>query len=279
MTTQGWRVMGLGAPFLFACSLLAAVDGTATPPRQMPTEAGTTIEVPSRAPNLTPDSGAVTEPEQIWIMRPGPGSRLVSPIQVQGQADATFENQLSLRLISREGEILTETSATIEAPLGKGGPFAGEVTFPVSENRPALLQVYSSSPRDGGTIHLSSVPVTLLAEGPEQIESPPGYAEAIRIEAPQAGDTLSGGSVTVTGHGRASFENNLVVELIGPGGESLAESAVTVAASDLGQPGGFEVQLRYGSSAGGPGRIVVWDPSPIFGGPVHLASVEVHLKP
>jgi hypothetical protein len=47
----------------------------------------------------------------------------------------------------------------------------------------------------------------------------------------------------------------------------------------MGQPGDFNVELSYSLSQAGPGRIVVLDPSPAFGGPVHLASVEVELRP
>jgi hypothetical protein len=275
-----WRVVLLGAPFLFACSLLSNAVETTQPTRQIAAATGTPSEaLPTKAPTPTPADAGMADPEAIWIRQPGPTSRLTSPLLVEGQADATFENHLGLSLISMEGEILAETNTSIEAPIGRGGAFAVEMTFMVTEDRPALLQVFANSARDGGTTHLASVPITLLATGTSQIEPPPSLAETIQIHTPGAGETVSGGSVTVVGFGWASFESNLVVEVLGPDRDQLAKSPVTVAAPDTGQPGEFQLELTYEIEGPAPGRIVVWDPSPAFGGPVHLASVEVQLAP
>ncbi|HLC04664.1 MAG TPA: hypothetical protein VJK02_16640 [Anaerolineales bacterium] len=64
-----------------------------------------------------------------------------------------------------------------------------------------------------------------------------------------------------------------------PTGNVVASQAVIVNAPDLGQPGPYTADLPYGVAASGPGRVVVRDVSPAFGGDVHPASVEVDLKP
>jgi hypothetical protein len=83
----------------------------------------------------------------------------------------------------------------------------------------------------------------------------------------------------VSGVGVASFEQTLLVELVGEDGTSLASQPVIANASDLGQPGPFSAELPYSVSSNSPGRVVVRDISPANGGDVHVTSVEVTLAP
>ena len=92
-------------------------------------------------------------------------------------------------------------------------------------------------------------------------------------------DQLQGGVVHVQGFGLASFEQTLFVEVQDTNGEVVGSSPVIVNAPDLGQPGTFSVDIAYSVSEMGPGRIVVRDVSPAFGGNTHLASVEINLSP
>jgi hypothetical protein len=70
-----------------------------------------------------------------------------------------------------------------------------------------------------------------------------------------------------------------MVEVLDVDGNVIGSSPVTVTAPDLGMPGPFVVDVPYTLGAAGPGRIVVRDPSVVFEGNVHLASVEVQLEP
>ena len=103
------------------------------------------------------------------------------------------------------------------------------------------------------------------------------HPERIVIDSPEAGETVSGGSLVVTGRGLASFEQTLIVELLDEEGRMITSTPLTVDAPDLGQPGTFEATLTYEVSGSMPARVRVYDPSPAFGGEVHAASVEVML--
>jgi hypothetical protein len=59
----------------------------------------------------------------------------------------------------------------------------------------------------------------------------------------------------------------------------VGSSPAIVDAPAPGQPGGFIVDVPYAVNEAGPGRVVVRDVSPAFGGDVHLTSVEVDLRP
>lgn len=264
---------------LFACRLpSAAPTATAEPTARPEATASRTLPPTTAAP--APSATAASEPrEAIFLRAPGPGSRVVSPLPVEGSADPTFEQNLVARLLDFDGAVLAQEPLTIEAPLGERGPFAGELGFTVAGEQPAALQVFSTSARDGGITHLDAAIVTLLPEGETEITAAEPAAERIQIRAPEAGQVVEGGRVTVRGFGWASFEQTLVAEVHDAAGSVVGRAPITVDAPDLGEPGPFEVQVAYSVSEPGPGRIVVLDPSPAFGGPVHLNSVEIELRP
>lgn len=258
-----------------ACNAPAA-GGTASRGATAPASASpvaTAVLLPTETP-------AVGSEESIMILEPGPGSRLVSPARVAGWSNPTFEQTLSVRLLSFEGdEVVAPVTIQINADAGQRGPFSVEIPFAVSAERNALLQVLSYSPRDGGVTHLSSVGVTLLPGGAASLVTRTAYPEQIGVLQPEPGSTVSGGVVHVEGVAVASFEGTLVVELYDEADGLLASEPLIVNAPDMGLPGTFSIDLAYGLASAGPGRVVVLDPSPAFDGINHLSSVDVQLQP
>lgn len=109
------------------------------------------------------------------IQEPAPQSTIRGGrLHVSGFSDYVFESQLSLALCGEGGSstpdevcgtadnVLATGSALLSAPdVGQPGPFAGDLAYQVSASVSARLVVFSRSARDGGIVHLSSVPVTL----------------------------------------------------------------------------------------------------------------------
>jgi hypothetical protein len=239
-----------------------------------PPQASATIPLPTSSP--TP----LMEPEEaIMILEPGPGSRLTSPVHVAGIADPTFEQTLIVRIVLDDGSELTIHPLTIAADIGQRGPFAGDVHFSVDGERHALIQIYDQSARDGGIVHLASMGVILLSEGPEEIVSGDPHPEAIVISQPEFGATVSGGVVHVEGFGLASFEGTLIIEVHDAEGNIVGLQPIIVQAPDWGFPGPFSADVPYEVVVEGPGRIVVIDPLPVFDGLGHISSVEITLAP
>jgi hypothetical protein len=263
------------------------VDGAAEPTGALAVPASTTSA--ERRP-LTPTSVPVTEPvplpderpqEAIMILVPGPGSRLTSPFMVRGVSDPTFEQTLVVRLVDASGSKLTEQPVNIQTPLGERGPFEGEIDFMLSEQTNVFLQVYATSPRDGGITHLETVGggITLLPEGTQEVVERDPYPEQIAIYEPQNGQQIRGGIVHVEGLGVASFEGTLVLELYDVDGSQLDSKAIIVDAPDMGTPGIFSGELSYSITEPMPARVVVRDPLPTGNGVNHIASVEIRLQP
>jgi len=251
----------------------------AAQPTSSPVPAATAAEpVAPTSTTAAQYPGAAPE-EAILILQPGPGSRVTSPLRVAVIADTTFEQALVVRLVLDDGSLLALEPTTIHTPMGTRGPFEVEVPFSLSGERNALLQVYSSSPRDGGITHLSSVGLLLAMGGPADIRPALRGPEHLQILQPALIQRVSGGVAHVEGFGLASFEGTLLVQVYDVGGNQVGSQPITVQAPDMGIPGPFVVDVPYTVSAEGPGRIVVVDPLPAFNGVGHIASVEVTLAP
>jgi hypothetical protein len=282
-----------------ACSLTQTSQPTASPsptetvPVSSPTtpvQTETVEPTPSAAPPLATLSFTQTPPapaqtpadlpeEAIFILEPGSGSRVTSPVQVTGMADSTFEQNLVVHLLLDDGSQLAFAPTTIQSEMGQRGPFELELPFDVEGERQGFIQVYASSPRDGAITHPASVGVTLASSGSADIRPVTPYQERIVIYQPAVAQTISGGVAHVEGFALASFEQTLVVEVFDVNGKLVGMQPVIVQAPDLGIPGPFSVDVPYQGASAGPGRIVVRDPSPAFEGDYHLASVEVNLEP
>jgi hypothetical protein len=217
--------------------------------------------------------------ESIMILAPASGSRVTSPIHVSGVSDPTFEQNLVVRVLLADGTLVTEAPTTIQADIGQRGPFEIDLPVDLDTEQNIFIQVFATSARDGGITHLSSVGVTFTPTGPEDIITRDPYREQITIFEPDIGETVSGGIARVTGFGLASFEQTLLVEVLDEDGEVVGSQPVIVDAPDLGEPGHFQADVSYEVSEPGPGRILVRDVSPAFGGNSHLSSVEVNLEP
>lgn len=100
--------------------------------------------------------------------------------------------------------------------------------------------------------------------------------EAILITLPRLGEIVNS-PVRVAGISDPTFEQNLVIQVIGDDGNVIGQGT-TIIAVDWDQRGPFEAQVAFTPpSTDEAGRIIVFDTSPRDGGLVHLSSVEVNL--
>ena len=242
--------------------------------------------------SAAPDQGLFSE-EQILIASPGTNSRVVSPFVVEGIAVAPFEALLGVWLTNENGRILAEAYPQVQAQMGQIGPFRQELAFSgIDQETVARLTVFSSSPKDGGMVHVSSVVIRLLPGGEAQMAEPVGGPqEKIMITSPAPGDTVGGGQLTVSGTSEYFFESNLGTILCAEGGfggphlmcgnagSVLAEGYATINSPDVGIGGEFEGRLQYSVDTQVNARLVVFAISPMDGAIEHLSSVEITLSP
>ncbi len=100
--------------------------------------------------------------ERIQITTPAAGATVYSPVAVMGIGQAVQHNMLGVRVRDEAGNAIGTGNASVSAPLGSRGPFSGTVSYALGgPSQPGRIEVFDTSPRDGGLIHLSSVEVTL----------------------------------------------------------------------------------------------------------------------
>lgn len=129
--------------------------------------------LPGGAANLIAQAIAA---ENIAILSPAPNVEISGgSLAVSGFSQYYFESQLGLALCgggdgSGEADpICGESSnrlalsvAMIASPdMGQPGPFSGTLTWSVAAATPGRIVVYADSPRDGGIVHLNSIPVLI----------------------------------------------------------------------------------------------------------------------
>jgi hypothetical protein len=139
----------------------------------------TPTETPTPLPP-TPEPLEINLDEAIDISTPFAGASVTSPLTVFGTAGATFEQTLVIRMVGLDNVELGKTTTTIQADGGQRGSFNATIDFTAGDNQNALLQIYSTSARDGSLVHLNSVMVKLVPQEKEPEDFNTGL-EAIQI--------------------------------------------------------------------------------------------------
>lgn len=108
---------------------------------------------------FTPNWDLVRQPA-VWVISPLPGETIASPVAIRGKA-MVFEAALSGRIKDHSGKVLAEgfTMATKGAP-GRGD-FELNFTFQVTGSEEGIIEIYTTSPKDGSEIIEATVPVKL----------------------------------------------------------------------------------------------------------------------
>lgn len=99
--------------------------------------------------------------EAIVITEPALNAILHSIAKVSGISDPTSNQHLIVEVRGPSNETLGRVMATINAVAGQRGSFSVDVPLRVYGDPPGRVLVYSIHPRDGQTVHLSSVEVNL----------------------------------------------------------------------------------------------------------------------
>lgn len=227
------------------------------------------------APGLTEDS--------ILIQAPQTGAHISGAILVQGISDSTFEQNLVIRLVRENGDELVRTNTIIQADAGTRGNFSTSINIPSGESVPSLLQVFSTSPKDGSLVHLSSVAV-FLNSGNSEGSPVDNKSEHILIKSVKQSGTGTDVLIEVNGIAWSLFENMLNYAVCGETSGArpdmvcgtlenrLVEGVVTTSAAEMGLPGEFTITIPNSVTLPPSATIVVYSVSPMNGAIEHAAS-------
>jgi hypothetical protein len=111
-------------------------------------------DAPSNVAALSPD-----QREAIVITAPQPGATLRGSVHVV--AETMYTDNLVIEVRGQNNETLGRVTRTLENAEGLPAPLIVDVPFRVTNDPPGRIVIYVLHPRDGKTIHLSSVEVNL----------------------------------------------------------------------------------------------------------------------
>jgi hypothetical protein len=260
--------------YLTAQSINATVSAGITP-TVPPTETPTIIP-PTPAPTITPTPAPGFSLAAIQINKPGPSSRIVSPIEVQLVAVAGDSKKIEVDLFGEDGRLL---GRTLRAVPGHPTGDLLSLKIPFEIRAAAEIGAIQVSTKDhlGRVQSLDTVRVLLLSSGESQI-NPAGNAiyERVSLFRLTPKSVVSGGVLTVDGQFTPFNHQPVIVELISVDGTSLGLRVLTFPSLD---PQQFNTTIPYKISAATQARIFVHQADDVLNGPVYVFSQPITLNP
>ncbi len=153
----------------------------------------------------------------IFVEQPLPGDTVTSPVEITGVAN-TFEAGLLYRIELDNGDVLAEGNSMASCGTGCWGDFTITPEYTLAEPATGYVVVYDASAKDGSSIDIVRIPVSLEAAEATETTAPAivnleGVVDGMTIVEPtvNVGVTASDvDTVTINGTDAETFEGGLV---------------------------------------------------------------------
>lgn len=258
---------------------------SASPPSP-PLPSSTPTETPTPSPEqllpfaVTPPSKATIPKAIIQINRPGPYSKVVSPISLQAYLKPGKGKQVQVELFGEDRRVLVRLIQPV-AWIDRSG-FAKiykDIPFEIPGVAEAAYLTLSVTDDLGRVTAVNSVPLILLSIGDSDVIPAVDLRAPILIQQPQPNALLQGKKVIASGLVRSGGDTYLMIQLLDAQGSVLGQRVTNVQpAEELGF-GSFNTEVFYTVSEPTPALLVVWQGVGSLSNILYLASVEVLLSP
>ncbi|KPL83406.1 hypothetical protein SE15_06925 [Thermanaerothrix daxensis] len=179
----------------------------------------------TRTPTITPTP--TPPPPAMRINRPGPYSKLVSPIQVEALISPGEDGYVYVDLIGEDGRYLVRQALDFRAYRDRRFYIAPEIPFEIATPAEVARLVIYTLDRFGRTIYLCSSEVVLQQLGRNVLEPVRVDVEPFLVRSPREGETVRGGVLVVRGVVRPLTGKPVLIELIAPDGQVVGSAEVT----------------------------------------------------
>jgi hypothetical protein len=215
--------------------------------------------------------------EDIRIKTPGLDSRITSPILLEVMLSPSSTGFVRIELTSQSGTLLARQILSI-APNSQTESAELNVPIIFEIDRMTLEAYLIASLEDeyGRLKALDSAAITLLNGGESTIVEN-NATNPIQITSPEAGATLNGRSLSITGDAATQPGRALNIELITRRGRVLAFGEAYPQLEDGSENGKFSLTLDYEVEE--PTWVLIGVAERLSGFIIHYASVEVLLNP
>lgn len=215
------------------------------------------------------------------LQRPGPLSKVVSPIQVTVMITPGDDGYVYLELIGEDSRIISEERLDYRRFTGKTFLITPLLSFQISAAvESARLAIYTRD--DFGRFKaLTSVDLLLMSVGDPEIYPFTELQSPYLIRYPVKGQVVQGGDIPIIGLARPVNDTPLILELIDQQGQrpGMITTQVPPPSGDLSHTP-FEVSLPYVVETQTPVRLTLRQESNSrIPGTVSLTSMEIVLEP
>jgi hypothetical protein len=261
--------------YLTAQSINATISAGVTPTGE-PTETPTAIP-PTPVPTDTPTQAPGFSLAAIQINKPGPNSRVISPLEVQMVAVAGDSRKINVGLFGEDGRLLAQTIKMV--PGHPTGDFLS-LKIPFEIRAAAEVGILQVSTRDklGRIQSLSSIRILLLSSGASQI-TPAGnaiYERVTLLNLPLRNAEASGGELSLQGQYTPYNNQPVVVELISDTGQGVGLRVLDF--PNL-EPQSFSTTIPYKVSGPTEAHLFVHQEDDVLKGPAYVFSRGIMLNP
>jgi hypothetical protein len=216
------------------------------------------------------------EPSAIQIFAPGPMSKVVSPITLRMNIVVGESERVQIDLYGEDGRLLTRNLKRGVPPSGKGVPQQIKVPFEIRAAAEVGRLTVSTTDEAGRLQSLNSVRLLLLSSGVNEINPPGNPSEPVGVFSPLDDDPVSDGVLNLRGDIWPFNLNPVILELVGPEGESMGLRILNVEHLN---PQLFETTIPYKISEPTSARLTIRQDDDRIDGLFYVYSQEVLLNP
>jgi hypothetical protein len=240
---------------------------------EQPTKAVTSVPLDTEFSNEKPVA-------QMNFSKPGPGSKVASPISVSAYAYPGYDNKVTLELLGENGGLMFSKVITLQESETGWVYFTTEIPFEITTAAESASLTLTSYDSFGRRIALCNVPLLLMQVGDSVMEVP-GFAYLpFYLEQPESGSIVSGGKMHIDGYAHPFNQNPVIIELINENGVILSTQIIPIHEIAGAKYSHFSGDVTYTVSQSTPVRLTIrqtMDHAPYLD--LALASFTITLKP
>jgi hypothetical protein len=229
---------------------------------------------------LTPAALAEIPSAQIRIVRPGPLSKVVSPITLSASLKPGDRQLARVELLGEDGRLLYRRIFSFSYTTNEGyGSLLTDIRFEIIGVAETARLVIQTQDEYGRVQALASQEIILISVGEDDLFPAGDLLEKIVIRHPENKILVQGGTVRVSGWARVPDDHSLLVELVATDGRIVGSRLAKMSASDFVGHNQFSAEVPYLLNSPEWVRVTVSEHGVRFAEPAHISTVEVLLSP
>ncbi len=147
------------------------------------------------------------------LIKPGPLSKITSPIKVEAMVIPGDDGYVYFDLLGEDGRIINHVEDNLKYNLGQHIIIVPKIDFQTSAVAESARLVMYTRDSAGRIISLTSVDLFLISLGSNVVNAPKMQQEPFLVRWPRHGDSISGGIVHLIGLAKPLSNKPLVIDL------------------------------------------------------------------